>query len=183
MKKYLTKKGFTLIELLVVISVITLLVGILTPALCKARRSALRTYCQTNLRSIGIALRSYLDDNNNTMPPACKFPSLHRDPNAPDYKPSIKAFLLPLLKQPDTFVCPADTVKKYYRPEKEGLSYEYNARLGGKPVSRSFLARRGIPERDIHVMSDFDPFHGKAGKPGSKNYLYADTHIGDYKKQ
>jgi len=174
-------KGFTLVELLVVISVIALLMGILVPALGKARIAASRTYCRSNLRQIGIAFRAYLDDNRDIMPPACRFPWLNPDPNDPDYKPPITKFLLPLLKQPEVFRCKADIQHKYY--ERVGTSYEYNSFLGGTAISASRPAKEGVKEKNINVMSDFDAFHGTPGRPGAKNYLYADWHVGDLTNQ
>lgn len=63
------KRAFTLIELLVVISIITLLISILLPALGKARESARTTQCVINSRSLLQAWTAYAVDNNgNNMP-------------------------------------------------------------------------------------------------------------------
>lgn len=60
--------GFTLIELLVVIAIIALLIGILLPALAKARRSSQRVVDASNQRQIGIAKTFYAEEFDGFVP-------------------------------------------------------------------------------------------------------------------
>lgn len=73
--------GFTLVELLVVIGIIALLVGILLPALSKARDSANTVKCSSNLRSIGQGFSIYLAENKGTYPAAYLY---NTGPGEPD---------------------------------------------------------------------------------------------------
>jgi len=62
----MARRAFTLIELLVVISIITMLIAILLPALQAARAVA----CGSNMKQIGIGIHSYAADHGSAIPPA-----------------------------------------------------------------------------------------------------------------
>ncbi len=61
------RKAFTLIELLVVISIIALLIGILLPALAKARSTAKELRSRCDLRQLLIGYSAYQTDHNDSI--------------------------------------------------------------------------------------------------------------------
>jgi prepilin-type N-terminal cleavage/methylation domain-containing protein len=163
-------RAFTLVELLVVISIIALLLGVLVPATNKARNYAKKVVCRTSLYNCGLAVRMYLDDNKQYMPPAAQMPSVNVT------KRPIADYLASYIGDKKALKCPGDKQQKFFL--QEGSSYEYNMSLGDQRVEKTFLAERhGVSQ--VNVLNDYESFHGKKGVVGSVNYLYADSYIGD----
>ena len=65
----MNKRGFTIIEMLSVISVIAVLAAILFPVFARARATAMRQSCLSNLFNMGMALGMYALDNDGYYPP------------------------------------------------------------------------------------------------------------------
>lgn len=63
-----TRLAFTLIELLVVIAIVAVLMAILLPNLSQARAQARTTACAANLRTLGLALTLYAEENAGQLP-------------------------------------------------------------------------------------------------------------------
>ena len=61
-------RAFTLIELLVVVAIIAILMAILVPSLASVRARGKATVCLANVRSLGLALQTYLQTNRDRFP-------------------------------------------------------------------------------------------------------------------
>ncbi len=141
------KHAFTLTELLVVIAIIAVLAGLLFPVLARARESARKATCQSNLKQIGIAFQLYLSDYDAYYP-------CNGDPNLwmgrnwrvliQDYLPGGRMRSLPpgyrepiSVKHSDVLWCPSDSraVQTWER-----TSYAYSAAFFHSPEQINALS-------------------------------------------
>jgi len=92
------KKAFTLIELLVVIAIISILAGMLLPALHRARRQAMRTTCISNLKDFGRAYQLFADDHRGSYPAVIGdlYGASGAEKIYPDYISDCRIFYCPL---------------------------------------------------------------------------------------
>lgn len=154
------RSGFTLIEVLVVIAIIGVLatVGFMIgkSALAKSRQAT----CLGNLRSLGVALESYLQEHNRILPKL----EAGRSSKTEDI-PVLETVLLPYVQNAETFKCSQDS-KQY---KKSGSSYLWNSTQSGIPISQmSFFGIKDRPDK-IPLILDKEAWHS-----GTTNFLYAD---------
>jgi prepilin-type N-terminal cleavage/methylation domain-containing protein len=70
------RRAFTLVELLVVIAIISILAGMLLPALENAISSAKRIECANQMKQLGMTIHQYAEDNNGSCPIGDDYSSL-----------------------------------------------------------------------------------------------------------
>jgi prepilin-type N-terminal cleavage/methylation domain-containing protein/prepilin-type processing-associated H-X9-DG protein len=133
--KRMKPAGFTLVELLVVIGIIAVLIGILLPALNKARESASRAACLSNLRQVGQMIHIYANENKGQISLGCRS-NVYQDNYTIRYTgaglyyswgPYFKAGLM---KQPKVMYCPSSGLDIYHEYNGAQNPWNYDRTTG-----------------------------------------------------
>ncbi len=143
------KRAFTLIELLVVIAIIAVLAGILFPVFARAKESAKKTTCLSNMKQLGTAFGLYAADADDTVPAMTEglggegqiggwvYCDLFRTYKAGVFTPE-KGSLFNYVKSKNVYVCATD------RDGQEAkLSYAINGCLAQPPIQLGLNKGRG----------------------------------------
>ena len=109
----LRRRGFTLVELMVVIAIIGVLIGLLLPTVGRARESARRAACLSNLRQVHQSFLLFAEDHNGQVP--LGFRAGRMQFNSMIYSGTSKKFCLfgalyktGLLPRPEILFCPSN---------------------------------------------------------------------------
>jgi prepilin-type N-terminal cleavage/methylation domain-containing protein/prepilin-type processing-associated H-X9-DG protein len=116
------RRAFTLIELLVVIAIIAILAAILFPVFARARESARRASCLSNLKQIGLGMIMYTEDYDEHVPPIDINAAADTNANNPyGWADAIQ----PYLKSTQIFQCPSEQWGTKYNgdPSHYGSGY------------------------------------------------------------
>ncbi len=138
-------RAFTLIELLVVVAIIAALIAILLPSLNRARDTAIRVKCQSNLRSVHQALHSYAVEYNGDVPLGYRGGRMQW--NTMVYSGSSNRFVLfgrlylaGLLQRGEVLYCPAESAPEqmFNTPENPWPPGESGVNVQGGYASAPF---------------------------------------------
>lgn len=148
------RRGFTLIELLIVIAIIAILAAILFPVFARARESARRTSCVSNLSQLCKAAMMYGSDYDEFLPVGV---------TQGNPMPNVSFGLYPYVKSEAAYYCPSVDILSTYDPTLAhtpdnwaagNVGYYFWSMDGIHPHTGPFIVRH--PPRRLSLASEPD---------------------------
>jgi prepilin-type N-terminal cleavage/methylation domain-containing protein/prepilin-type processing-associated H-X9-DG protein len=167
-------RAFTLLEMLVVLSLVAVLIGLAIPEFQRFIDRARSTACSSNLRSIGVTVRNYINEHEGT------FPVIETNPENPIYPEGVEArglfeTLEPYGLTQANLRCPGDIAGPNYFADR-GTSYEWRPVIDGEiALNPVFYTRRGerrVNPARVRLVIDISPVHN-----GRMNQLRGDGSV------
>lgn len=155
--------AFTLIELLVVIAIIAIIAAILFPVFAQAREKARQTGCLSNEKQIGLAVRTYVQDYDETWVPQPNdaYP-LNGTGIAGANGFNYKDRLLPYTKNEAIWICPTNQPNGTVDTKPPSVGYHMNGNI---------IIPAGLSDADIKAPSKLFILR-ESGKGFVFNYAY-----------
>jgi prepilin-type N-terminal cleavage/methylation domain-containing protein len=170
-------RAFTLIEMLVVIAIISILAGMLLPALMRAREEARQANCKSNLKQIGLGIQTYMGAYQGSFPYASS--ANQSDSLAllyPTYISASKIFQCPSTRHNPKITVTGtapNVVKAFGATQADGwCSYGYDKTT---PANEGTVDRPVAADMDgSSVLNEKSP---TANHKGGQVVLYYDGHV------
>lgn len=168
------RRGFTLIELLVVVAIVCILAAILFPVFARGHGHGAggRSVCQVHLKQISLAVKQYLQDNNERLPSV---------ETVVGWRNGLSIYL----KDDAVFQCPLEK-----NQDAQTTDYWFNARLSGVPEAKLDVQALTVMLGDGYATTDprvsisqipeswlFDPKSPARRHLDGANYAFADGHV------
>lgn len=203
----MVRRGFTLVELLVVVAIVAILAALLLPVFARARETARKVVCASNLRQIGFAFAMYCGDYDDLYPnngdpylwmgrrwrwllQPYLAQAMQRDPADPNNPLRSRDF------PPGILLCPSDpwaadkwdstsygySAAFYHSPAQVNAMTTLDLYAGSPPpnVSQSQAAVR-LPAQKVLVAEWLAAHEGLLegwwSWRAARNYLFADGHV------
>lgn len=187
-----TRSAFTIIEVLVVVIVISILAGMIFPAIGRSRENSGKVQCENNLKQIGQAIHTYCNNNGGVAPfekpSAATHPTVIWDGVVLRRPVGLGLLYTDLGRELRTFYCPA---QKYLSAGNSKYGID-NFNADGRECRSSYVMRtpdtfqagfadnqpillEKFPNASI-VMDADDGLIFNAHKSGV-NVLYVDNHV------